>query len=232
MFVTDSFVFLHLPKTAGVYFESVCLENLRFDIKLSRRHAKYSELPSEYSNLPTIGVWRDPWSWYASLYYFAKLDRNRATGDLIGLASDNFNLSFAQTLPRLLSPDDDFIKSYEIYMCASNGKVKDFECMDKSSLYRAKKGGLGLQSFLASEIFPKNLDIEWQMDTLKKEMFLYLGEICSNREKFREAMVSPPRNVSNKPGLELIYTKELIEMVAAAEKDLISRFHYAPPKLN
>ena len=231
MFVTKDFVFLHLPKTGGIFFETICLDVLGMDYFLRKRHTKYSDLPIEFKDKPTIGIWRDPWSWYASLYYFAKLDRNKATGDLIAIASEDFNLDFKKTLPRLLNPDDDFIKKYEEYFFANNGKIKDFDCMDIDSLSRAKSNNLSLLSFLVKEIFPEKLNIEWQVDTLRKDIFSFLGPKCEDRAKFREAMILPSLNVSNKPGLELIYNKEMIASVSEVEKDIIDRFSYKKPNI-
>lgn len=204
MFVTDHFVFLHLPKTGGVYVESVCQENLRMPIRHSRRHAKIGELPAEFEGLPTIGVCRDPWDWYASLFHFAKVARNGATSDLVSLASDGFELG---------------------------GRVADFECLDPSSLARAKESGMGLMGFLAQEIFPARLDEQWRFETLRKQMLARLSPLCPDRVKFRAAAVSPARNASNKPGLELTYSARGVAMVAAKEAGAIARFGYSPPRV-
>lgn len=231
MFVTKDFVFLHLPKTAGVYFESVCEADLRMPILHSRRHAKFSSLPEEHRAKPTIGIWRDPWDWYASLYFFAKRERNAASSEMVALASDGYRLGFDETVARLLRPDEDFILAYERRMEELGGWVADFECLDPTSLRRAKGSGLGLMSFLASEIFPARLDHEWRFERLFKQMFGYLGSSHPDRQSLRRAMLSPPRNASGKPGLGLAYSQRSIQLVAQAEAPLIARFGYRPPVL-
>ena len=231
MFVTKDFVFLHLPKTAGIYFESVCEHELRMPILLSKRHAKFSTLPPEHAGKPAIGIWRDPWDWHASLYFFAKRERNVAASHMVALASEGYRLSFEETLPRLIHPDEAFIAAYEARMRELGGWVKDFECLDVGSLRRAKESGLGLMSFMASEIFPSTLDHEWQFEHLFKQMFGYLGGIGQSRESLRRAMLSPPRNSSGKPSLGLVYTQASLDLVAEAERPLIERLGYKPPAL-
>lgn len=232
MFVTEHFVFLHLPKTAGVYVESVCQENLRMKIRHTRRHAKSSELPEEHKGLPTIGIVRDPWDWYASMYYFAKAERNSATSDLIALASDHFERDFEQTLPRLLEPDLALVKAYEGRMAALGGVVKDFECMDGSSLRRARDKGLGLLGFLAAEIFPARVDHMWRYESLRREMFAFLSPLCPDRQRFRAAMVSPARNASGKPSLDKIYTPASAQWVEQREAAWIKAYGYTVPSLS
>lgn len=229
MFVTEKFVFLHLPKTAGVFVESVCEQELRMPILHTRRHAKFRDLPARFADLPTIGVWRDPWDWYASLYFFAKKARNEATSEIVGLASDGFHLGFEATLERLLHPDSEFVAAYEARISALGGRVADFECLDRSSLARQRESGLGLMEFLSLEIFPEKLDIEWAVESLRPQMFAYLSPVCPNRELFRKAMTASERNASSKPQLSWIYSPRAADLVECAEPRLVARGGYARP---
>lgn len=228
MFVTDHFVFLHLPKTGGVYVESVCRENLRWPVLHSRRHAPISALPQAYANLPTIGVWRNPWDWHASLYFFAQANKNEATSQIVSLASDDFKLGFEATLERLMSPDERLLKSYRERMEAT-GTLADIECLKPDSLERLAESGLGLMSFLAGEIFPERLDHEWRVETLRRDFFTHIKPWATDREKLRQAMTSPARNGSNKPDLRSVYTPGSARLVERHEGALIERLGYARP---
>lgn len=231
MFATSRFVFLHLPKTAGIYIESVCKEELGMDILYSKRHPTFDRLPHEYKELPLIGVKRNPWDWYASLYYFAKVERNHSTSLFMGAISDGFNLTFSETLAELLSPSEKTIKSYENVLKACGGSIADFECMDKGSFREMKERGVGLLTYLVGQVFPKDLNQLtelWAVETLRKDFFAYVSDFISDREAFRRAMVSPPKNVSNKPNLGLIFNQQDLEAIAVADADLISRWGYVP----
>lgn len=228
MFVTDHFVFLHLPKTAGVYVESVCRENLRWPIAHTRRHAPISELPEAYKGLPTIGVWRNPWDWHASLYFFARANKNEATSQIVSLASDDFKLGFEDTLERLMSPDERLLKAYRERL-ESQGRVSDIECLKADSLERMAEGGQGLMSFLAGEIFPEKLDHEWRVESLQRDFFSHIKPWATDRERLRQALTSPPRNGSNKPDLRLVYSERSARLVEQKEGALIERLGYKRP---
>ena len=229
MFATEHFVFLHLPKTAGIFVESVCDEELRMPILHTRRHAPFSELPERFKSLPTIGIRRDPWDWYASLYYFAKRARNEATSEIVALASEGYALGFEATLERMLCPDEKLIRAYELRMRELGGRVADFECMNESSLRRQRDAGVGLMTFLSREIFPEKLDVEWSMERLRPQMFAFLSPMCPDRKRFRQAMAARPRNVSGKPDLSLIYSPFSADLVARSDALLITRGGYLPP---
>lgn len=228
MFVTDHFVFLHLPKTAGVYVESVCRENLRWPIHHTRRHAPISELPEAYRALPTIGVWRNPWDWHASLYFFARANKNEATSQIVSLASDEFSLDFERTLERLMEPDERLLRAYRESLERA-GRVMDIECLKPDSLERMAAGGLGLMSFLAGEIFPEKLDHEWRVESLQRDFFGHIKPLATDREKLRQALTSPARNGSNKPDLRLVYTARAARLVEQKEGALIERLGYQRP---
>lgn len=228
MFVTDHFVFLHLPKTAGVYVESVCRENLRWEVLHSRRHAPIESLPERFKGLPKVGVWRNPWDWHASLYFFARANKNQATSQIVSLASDDFELDFESTLERLMDPDERFLKAYRERM-ETLGGIPDIECLKPDSMERMAQSGMGLMGFLASEIFPAQLDHEWRVETLRRDFFNYIKPWATDRERLRQAMLSPPRNGSNKPDLRGVYTERAARLVEQKEGALIERLGYQRP---
>lgn len=228
MFVTDHFVFLHLPKTAGVYVESVCKFDLEMPIHHTRRHAVVSELPEQYQHLPKIGVWRNPWEWHASLYYFARANKNEATSEIMQLASENFKWGFEDTLERLMSPDEKLLRDYKERL-GQLGRIKDIECLHENSLEKMAASGKGLMSFLAQEIFPEKLDMEWTVENLQQDFFSYIKPFITDRDKLRKALTASPRNRSDKPNLNMIYTSRGLRWVAEKEKDVIEKFNYLPP---
>ncbi len=79
MLVTDSFVFLHIPKTAGSFIQTVLPDHLPV-IKYSYRvwtHTSYEELPERWRHLPAFCVVRNPWDWYVSWFCYTMEGRSR-----------------------------------------------------------------------------------------------------------------------------------------------------------
>jgi hypothetical protein len=68
--VTDDFVYVHMPKTGGMWVSKV-LQELRGGEKVKGllRHAGVDEIePDIRQHRLVIGTARDPWSWYRSLW--------------------------------------------------------------------------------------------------------------------------------------------------------------------
>jgi len=71
MVITKRFVFLHMPKTGGVFMEEVCRDHLPADWLVSHglhRHAPWEEIPDGYRDLPVFYLVRNPWDWYVSWF--------------------------------------------------------------------------------------------------------------------------------------------------------------------
>ena len=67
MIVTDKFVFIHFFRTGGTFINELLLEHVGG--KMLCYHGHSSIIPNEYKHLPVIGIVRNPWDWYVSVYY-------------------------------------------------------------------------------------------------------------------------------------------------------------------
>jgi hypothetical protein len=70
MLVTRYFVFVHVPKTGGVWVKSVIPEE--WWVEALNAHELYENLPIKYANLPVLAFVRNPWDWYVSLYEYGR----------------------------------------------------------------------------------------------------------------------------------------------------------------
>ncbi|MGB3511967.1 MAG: hypothetical protein WBA93_22555 [Microcoleaceae cyanobacterium] len=71
MIITDKFVFVHLHKSGGTFVGKIILE-LFPQARQIGYHYPITMIPSEYQNLPVLGVVRNPWDFYVSYYAFQK----------------------------------------------------------------------------------------------------------------------------------------------------------------
>src|SRR5688572_10983606 len=67
MICTNRFVFLHMARTAGNFFQSF-LKRFFPDHQEVGYHYPRLLLPAPYRSLPIIGFIRNPWDWYVSFY--------------------------------------------------------------------------------------------------------------------------------------------------------------------
>lgn len=131
MLITDSFVFLHLPKTGGTFvttvlkkveeqinngkilgrthFKELTLPNIKW-VRCRHQadqHGTYQQIPSKYLKFPIISVIRNPFDRYVSTYEFQNWIRNPAADleAIIKLLPTYPELSFGEYLNYLSSFD-------------------------------------------------------------------------------------------------------------------------------
>ncbi len=96
-------VVLHMPKCAG---NSVrwAIHAMYPNYRWSCEHAHIDTIPERFKNFRRIGFCRNPITWYVSKYYHSVLRAQQKKDALthVRILSDDFNLSFQETLPRML----------------------------------------------------------------------------------------------------------------------------------
>jgi hypothetical protein len=104
MIITDQFVFAHIPKTGGMFLQSVIG---RFFAVMEVRqgndsHHSVEFLAPEHRTKPIFALVRNPWSWYVSWFHFCErqgdnpeFTRNHVQGPR----------AFVETITRLLTPN-------------------------------------------------------------------------------------------------------------------------------
>ena len=83
MIATEQFVFVHVPKTGGVFLGEAMREHTAAEDL--GQHALYGNLPERYRGLPAICFVRNPWDWYVSFWHHRR--RQGFEGDLRELLS-------------------------------------------------------------------------------------------------------------------------------------------------
>lgn len=114
MYITDKFVYLHVPKTAGTTVMRNLLPAMsrgKYGMYLKRYENTYHKhvqfLPEEHQHLPRLGFVRNPWAWYPSWLSWAMTIGDRPTAVVFteGLDPSKPNF-FTDTIKRLLTLDD------------------------------------------------------------------------------------------------------------------------------
>jgi len=67
--VSESFVFVHIPRTGGSFIQTVVGEQLPVLDQSDYTHAPYAELAERWRHLPAFCVVRNPWDWYVSWFH-------------------------------------------------------------------------------------------------------------------------------------------------------------------
>ena len=104
MIVNSKFVFIHLHKSAGTFFNRFIVEFFP-DSLLIGYHYPNRLVPAEFSHLPVLGLVRNPWDFYVSWYSFQM--QKQGSNPLFMVVSKRKTLGFNDTMERLLALCDD-----------------------------------------------------------------------------------------------------------------------------
>lgn len=102
MIVTPHFVYIHTSRCAGTFLNKLILEQVP-GAQMLRSHGHLRDLPEQYSHLPVIGIVRNPWDWYVSMFF----DYRNKQQYVYQVISEGGAVSFDETISRFLNLGDD-----------------------------------------------------------------------------------------------------------------------------
>lgn len=226
MIATDRFVFLHLHKSGGTFFNE-CL--LRF-VPSARQlgyHLPRSMVPPQYAQLPVLGLVRSPWSYYVSWYSFQS--QRRQSNDLFRILSEGGRLDFGGTLRNMLDLGHGGGKLDELVAALPPQYTGRGLNLPAPVLERIRASGLGFYSFLYKYIYdgPGQLHMG-RLEHLRTDLARMLQAVdqpvnASMRDYLEHAQ---PRNVSRHEGYASLYDPALRDLVAERDALVIDRHGY------
>jgi hypothetical protein len=236
MIVTDHFVYIHTSRTAGTFLNKLILNHVS-GARQIQYHGHLRDLPAEYTHLPVIGIVRNPWDWYVSMFF----DYRRKQQYIFQLISGGGALRFEKAVARYLRLGDNSDKSRQLLQQLVHVAPK---VIDDRTPPRRKNPGLLSEHFAN---FPAD---EGYYTWLFKLMFesdnhqqLHFGRFENLREEilrlFEETGTpisrdvsaylgeAPALNPSQRPRLYFERFKpDLQELVAEKERYICDRFDY------
>jgi hypothetical protein len=207
MLVTDSFVFLHVPKTGGTFVQTILPEYLPVQDFRPYTHTPYNYLPERWQHLPVVCTIRNPWDWYVSWYHY---DRQRPPrpGRASVFASDEQSVSFAEATARACKGDIDH---------------------ELSPLL--KREGIDLYSGYVESIAGEVLDrpdfTALRFEQLVADLMRFLKRrSLLSRELKRALREEPPIRTSQHGPFRDYYDDELAALVGDRARSICDRFGY------
>jgi len=184
MILSRHFVFIHVPKTGGVFVEKLLREYspADWDVKAVPGHQTIGDIPSQYRSLPVFGFVRNPWDWYVSLYEYLKRD---GQNEIFNGVSDHGRKGFKETLLSLFDIDiikDKDMGAFTLQLTASLGSNQD-----------------GVRT--------------GRFESLRQELFDIIGHTAALSDKLIKAIRElPPANVGIRSRYQDYYDAELRDM--------------------
>ena len=228
MIVTDKFVFAHLPRSGGTFVSDVIRKFFPTACELGH-HLPRERLPREYSHLPVLGVVRNPWEFYVSLYHYVW--RRDAKSILVSWMSENGRLGVIGSMRNLLNLGaDDERLDVLIEMLPENVEYdrRNIPNISKFAMRRVRGTGIGYYTFRFNHIYGNADDVFFcRLETLRQDLVAFFDGIGAATDELRDYVLHlDEQNTAEHLHYSTYYTPELAELVLIRDRQLIERFGY------
>ena len=229
MIATNRFVFVHLHKSGGS-FVNECLLRFFPDARTLGYHLPASLVPAALCALPVLGFVRSPWSYYVSWYAFQS-QRPRPNA-LFRCVSDDGTLDFKASVRNMLRLGDDGPRLDRL-LAALPGQygTQGFGLnLPNFALAPIRGSGLGFYSFLFQYMYtaPGIEPVIGRCESLRPDLLAFFERsgvpVSTELREFVQA--APPRNTSAHGDWRGYYDRELADLIAAHDADVVERFGY------
>lgn len=207
-------VFVHMPKTGGMAFNNA-IRKKHPKLRYHCYHQNIETVPEKYKDYPRVGLIRNPINWYISFYNHDLRMKRKGTvnfSPIIKILSNNFNLNFRDTLPRMLNLGEFFNKkeNYELLRQELQDivTVKNYDIVTMS--------------------YPDLSNIGQVGDTLYDHWYKFVGLEKATTYRLEDKTMPFAENMQvvnegYKVDLSKIYTKEMIKQIKEKDEKYIYR---------
>jgi len=232
MLVTDKFVFLHFPHSAGTFVYEV----VRKFFPTAREvgyHLPRTLLPAEHLHLPLLGTVRNPWDFYVSWYHYQCSNEHYSPSKnaLFCCVSEDRQLDFVQTIRNAL----DLGVSEDKLDSLIQALPEDFDYQKRRipnltrGFMRTIRGtALGLYTFRFNEMFGQGDDVFFcRVENLRNDLMEFFEKIGVASDELRRHVLGLDRkNISEHRHYSTYYTPALADLVLTRDRQVVERFGF------
>ena len=233
MIITDRFVFIHMHKTGGQTLNDIIKECIA-DSRDIGYHIPHSEIPADSTELPVVGLVRNPWDWYVSWYAFNR--RPKINNQLFNVVSDSGQSNFKSTVTNLINLGSDSAAS-KLYRDDLISILPDSldgnraAGLTKESIRGFSSEETGYYSWLFERMLGNTQDgrsYVGQFENLQEDFLAIMQQLSvKETEAVKTALEMRERkNVSRHSHYSHYYDDALRDLVASKEHGLIEKYGY------
>ena len=227
MIVNSKFVFIHLHKSAGTFFNNFIVKFFP-DSSQVGYHFPKRMVPQELSHLPVLGLVRNPWDFYVSWYSFQM--QKQGSNPLFMVVSKDKTLGFQDTMERLLSLCDDQRLLNKVTQRLPNHFTASGLNVPASVLASIYGTGLGFYGFLYRWMYEGTASLP---SIVKKEelvsgltsFFTEINVLMSD-EMLEFLSQQAPLNTSSHRHYASYYDDRIAEKVLGADETIVHNHGY------
>lgn len=222
MLTTQNSVFLHVPKTAGVWVRDV--------LKPITQSFVMHEIPQTQPNRDHVFMFaRNPWDWYVSYYQFhisgsETFDNNPTKSAALAALSE---LSFSEFIKCVNEPTDKYRKRARIFMRINHDLDHDFDTAE-TVIYRSWVDSDASYFQHMYNLYSRYTTKIGTIENIQQDLvdMLYTSGDFSP-ELVHAVLNNGPVNVTyNKPDYRSYYSDDLIDIVARNNQQIITDHGY------
>lgn len=214
MVLHNNWVFLHLQKTGGMFFEKFLLKNILGSKFGNSRHGGFSRIPEKYKkNKIVFGTIRNPWDWYVSWYH---------------------KLQMGHIIFKDLYHNKDFDAFLFDIFKRKDGIIRDLNFSEIS------KCDIGILSYRYSKCFLKTPSFNSKDDLMTSQESFFLTNLCYfhtmkndltrilnlNKKQIQILYTTPPVNTSSHKKYQEYYNDETRNLVYEKDQFLIDKYRF------
>ncbi len=227
MLVTPSFVFLHLHKSGGT-FVNTCLLRFVPGARQIGYHLPRHLIPPQHSNLPVLGLVRNPWSYYVSWYAFQS--QRPQPNALYRILSDEGHLGFSGTVRNMLALGHDDALLDRVLAALPGAYANHGLNLPNFALAGIRGSGRGFYSFLHDHMYGTDAPalVHGRMELLRTDLPRMLAATGYDPGAELLAFIehAAPINASAHEDYRTCYDDATAQLVAAADHSLLARYGY------
>jgi hypothetical protein len=227
MIVTPRFVFLHLHKSGGTFVNEFLFKFVPDALHVGY-HLPRSMIPAEYAGLPVLGLVRNPWSYYVSWYTF-QLKRPHPNF-LFRILSDEGQLNFDATLRNMLNLGAGSLRLDLLTRALPPAYGNQGLNLPGFALEPIRSTQLGFYSYLYRYLYDGagSPTVVGRMESLREDLSRMLEKVSQPVTADMRAYIEKDasRNASAHSAYSGYYSRELRELVARRDADVIERHRY------
>lgn len=200
-------LYIHMPKTGGIWVSKTLRGEGGTKIPGCQRHATTKELPADCNKYTLFGTIRDPWSWYVSFW------------NHLGSGVDGPPLREALTFGD---------RTFEAYLyCMTHAKHWSNIPSELRAGWPWPAPGLheGFYSAMVGHCYGNPLQVSYLLDTM--QLNVGLASLTGQKGPF----TTPPQNTGAiRPGtIKIHWTDKMIQLVQQTDGTTASAFGYTDP---
>jgi hypothetical protein len=232
MLIHDRFIFLHVPKTGGMFLRDVLKRELppgtvRDEREEPQVHAGRQDIPEALKGRPVLAYVRNPWDWYVSAYHFMTNPSIAPPPDpidarIVDALLGGYTYDFAEMMRAACGNGDLGFSESEVSEMVEHGALRVQLLFEGYDYYTSLVlGQIGTEPFDAALTIGR---FETLVDDL--EQFFAKEEIVVADGAFSRIRAAEPINTSIHRPYRQYYDDDLRDRVGGSCKMIVERFNY------